>query len=171
MDNAMALWALLFSSGDPLPDITLRHWLGLSQEALEDAAADLAARLQSTPFALRAVAEGWQLILTPSWSAWVSDRRGPRPDDSLSVAAWECLAVVAYRQPVTRLEVEQIRQVNSDRALDGLVSRGLIEEVGRKDTPGRPILYATTRKFLETFDLKDLSGLPPLMSSEDHLTP
>lgn len=170
MDNVMAFWALLFSSGDPLPDDTLLQWLEISPEALEELAAELAVRLQSTPFALRAVAEGWQLVLSPSWSSWVSERRGPRPDDTLSVAAWECLAVVAYRQPVTRLEVEQVRQVNSDRALDGLVNRGLIEEVGRKDTPGRPILYATTRKFLEIFDLKDLSGLPPLMPN-GHQTP
>lgn len=77
-------------------------------------------------------------------------------------AAWEVLAIIAYKQPITRLEIEALRQTNSERALDTLVNRELIEQVGRKEAPGRPILYGTTVQFLKEFGLDSLEQLPPL---------
>ena len=81
---------------------------------------------------------------------------------NLTIAALEALAIIAYKQPVTRLEIEAIRGVNSDGVLDNLARRRLIEVSGRKDTPGKPMLYSTTPEFLKYFGLKNLDELPPL---------
>jgi segregation and condensation protein B len=85
-----------------------------------------------------------------------------RGTSALSHAALETLAIVAYRQPVTKAEVEAVRGVSIDKSLSTLLERRLVREVGRKDGPGRPILYGTTREFLLYFGLKDISQLPPL---------
>jgi segregation and condensation protein B len=155
------LWALLFVHGDPLPEDKACEWLGVEGEELAAVVQALQAALARTPFTLRRVAGGIELVTRPAFTAFldrVAGRRGPEP---LSHAAWECLAVIAWRQPVTRLEIEQARQVNSDRAIETLLSRGLIQEVGRKETPGRPILYGTTAEFLRQFGLNSLEDLPP----------
>ncbi|MGX7013669.1 SMC-Scp complex subunit ScpB [Vagococcus silagei] len=86
---------------------------------------------------------------------------------SLSQAAIECLAIVAYKQPITRIELEEIRGVNSSGSIQRLISRQLITEKGRKDSPGRPILYGTTPYFLDYFGLKDLSSLPAITELEE----
>jgi segregation and condensation protein B len=90
----------------------------------------------------------------------------PVQQQSLSQAAMETLAVVAYKQPVTRAEVEQIRGVKCDYSLQSLMIKGLIREVGRKDTIGRPILFGTTDDFLSHFGLRDLEELPPMPEME-----
>lgn len=159
------LWALLFAEGQPLGAESLQGWLGIGADELARLTTELALRLGSTPFRLREVNGGWQVVLTPELSRFVQDCQPTRPPDQLSPAAWECLAVVAYRQPVTRLELTELRQVNSDHALDTLLDRNLVHEVGRKETPGRPILYGTTAFFLETFGLAGLEALPELPSS------
>jgi segregation and condensation protein B len=86
---------------------------------------------------------------------------------SLSQSALETLAIVAYRQPITRVEIEEIRGVRADRALHNLVAKQLIEEVGRADQPGRPILYGTTKQFMEYFGLSGLGELPEASSFEN----
>ena len=91
----------------------------------------------------------------------------PVQKQSLSQAAMETLAVVAYKQPVTRAEVEQIRGVKCDYSLQSLTQKGLIQEVGRKDTLGRPILFGTTDEFLSHFGLQSLDNLPPLPEPEE----
>lgn len=88
---------------------------------------------------------------------------------SLSQAALETLAIVAYRQPITRAEMEEIRGVKADRALQTLVSHLLIKEVSRAEGPGRPILYGTTKEFLDTFGLQTLDDLPPLSEENDQM--
>jgi segregation and condensation protein B len=85
----------------------------------------------------------------------------------LSQAALEVLAIVVYMQPTTRPQIDQIRGVNSDAALRTLLSKGLIEELGRMETPGRPILYGTTPEFLQHFGMSSLAELPPLTSDEE----
>ncbi|MCW5878863.1 MAG: SMC-Scp complex subunit ScpB [Anaerolineales bacterium] len=85
----------------------------------------------------------------------------------LSAAALECLSIVAYQQPITRPQIDAVRGVNSDSAMRSLLTHGLVEEAGRADTPGRPILYATTTEFLQHFGLDKLEALPPL--NLDHL--
>ena len=88
---------------------------------------------------------------------------------SLSQAALETLAIVAYRQPITRTEMEEIRGVKTDKALQTLVSHWLIKEMGRAEGPGRPILYGTTKEFLDTFGLKTLDDLPPLSEENEQM--
>ncbi len=111
------------------------------------------------------VSGGVRLTTHPALGDLLSERLRVTAAEPLSHASWEVLAIVAYRQPITRLEIESIRQTGSERALDTLVHRELIEEVGRKEAPGRPILYGTTKKFLTQFGLTDLSDLP-LLSQE-----
>jgi segregation and condensation protein B len=103
----------------------------------------------------------------------------PSTSNTLSTAALEVLAIVAYKQPISRADIEAIRGVQSERAIATLVHRRLIAEVGRQDSPGRPILYGTTDVFLQTFGLRSLEDLPPLPAEPPmpsdlslfHLTP
>ena len=153
--------AVLFTSGDSLPADQLANLLDVEEADLPGLADAAAEMLAVTPLVVRRVAHGWQLVLSGPTAAWMGRVTGRRTPERLSTAAWEVLAVVAYRQPVTRLEIETLRGVSSDHAVDTLVSRGLVCEVGRKEVPGRPILYATTDRFLEVFGLESLSALPP----------
>jgi segregation and condensation protein B len=162
-DMGQRVLAVLFTSGGPVPAEQLA--LYLDEPVQGDAMsrwADAANRvLEGTPLTVRCVAGGLQLVLGGPAAAWLLKVSGRRQPERMSPAAWECLAVVAYRQPVTRLEVEALRGVNSDHALDTLLTRGLIAEAGRREVPGRPIVYATTDRFLEVFGLESLEGLPP----------
>ena len=145
----------------------------------------LASTLEATPAAVRALLEeleddygqrglrlqwsdaGVQLTTAPEASDVVERFLGLENPSRLSAAALEVLAIVAYTQPTTRPEVDDVRGVNSDAALRTLLSKGLVEEIGRKETPGRPILYGTTPEFLQHFGLVSLDTLPPLAPPED----
>jgi len=107
------------------------------------------------------VAGGFQFRTRSELSSWVKKLKGTKPA-SLSPAALETLAIVAYRQPIVKVEIEDIRGVDVSGPLKGLLEKKLIRIVGRKDVPGKPIIYGTTKKFLEVFNLKDLSELPTL---------
>jgi segregation and condensation protein B len=111
---------------------------------------------------LREVAGGNAFAVVRDCEAAVERFAGARRPDDLSPALLEALSVVAYLQPATRAEVAQVRGVSSDWALAALEERGLVEEAGRADSPGAPILYRTTRRFLQLFGLRDLGELPPL---------
>ena len=113
-------------------------------------------------FVLREVAGGWRLYTDPGAAAYVERFVLHGRSGRLSQAALETLAIVAYKQPVTRARVSEIRGVDADGAVRSLVNRGLVEEVGRETTPGQPLLYGTTPGFLERIGLTDLSELPPL---------
>ncbi|MDX9815702.1 MAG: SMC-Scp complex subunit ScpB [Smithellaceae bacterium] len=110
---------------------------------------------------LEEVAGGFQFRTRPELGQWVKRLKGMKPA-SLSAAAMETLAIVAYRQPIVKSEIESIRGVDAGHALKVLMEKKLLRIVGRKDVPGRPIIYGTTKKFLEVFGLKDLSELPTL---------
>ena len=112
-------------------------------------------------FYLQEVAGGYQFRTRPDLAPWIKQLKAARPA-MLTPAALETLAVVAYRQPVVKAEVDQVRGVDVGGVLRGLLERKLVRIVGRKDVPGKPILYGTTKKFLEVFNLKDLSELPTL---------
>lgn len=113
-------------------------------------------------FMLKKFGENVQLATRPLYAGDVLRLLQPVQQQSLSQAAMETLAVVAYKQPVTRAEVEQIRGVKCDYSLQSLIVKGLIREAGRKDTIGRPILYCTTDEFLSHFGLEGLEDLPPM---------
>jgi len=110
---------------------------------------------------LAEVAGGFQFRTRPELSSWIKKLKGTKPA-SLSPAALETLAIVAYRQPIVKAEIEDIRGVDVSAPLKGLLEKKLVRIVGRKDVPGKPIIYGTTKKFLEVFNLKDLSELPTL---------
>ena len=108
------------------------------------------------------VAGGFQVVTRPEYAPWIKRLERSKPAPKLSRSALESLAVIAYRQPIVRAEIEKIRGVETSSVLKTLLERKLVRIVGRKDEPGRPILYGTTRYFLQHFGLRDLSELPPL---------
>ena len=112
------------------------------------------------------VAGGFQFRTRPEMAPWIRKLKSARPA-MLSPAALETLAVIAYRQPIVKSEIDRIRGVDVSGALKGLLEKKIVRIVGRKDVPGKPIIYGTTRKFLEVFNLKDLSELPTLRELKD----
>lgn len=101
-----------------------------------------------------------QLATNPNYANYISDVLNPIREKSLTRAALETLAIIAYKQPITKLEIEDIRRVNSDYAVQILIDQNMIEVVGRKDAVGKPLLFGTTDNFLKRFDIKDLNELP-----------
>ena len=151
--------ALLFASGDPL---TLERAAG-ALFITQDEAARLLEELQQQDrgIQLRKVAGGWQLV-TKKEAAGLVRRLQEKQEVKLSNAAMETLAIVAFKQPVTKSEMEAIRGVKVDGVLSTLVELDLVGEVGRKEVIGRPILYGTTEEFLRVFGLDSLEDLPQL---------
>ena len=153
--------ALLFASDGPLSLGRLKALLDADPEAIREAIDLLNSEYWETgrSFLIVEVAGGFQMATRSQFAPWVRKLSG-RSEARLSKAALEVLAIIAYRQPVTRQEVEAIRGVSSGGVLAGLLQRGLIRITGRSDAPGRPLLYGTTRKFLQTFGLRSLEELP-----------
>jgi len=161
---AEALEAMLFAAEGPVSIDQLDRWLGHPGPArIRPLLHEHARRLAQAQGGIRLVqvAKGWQLRTDVRFAPWVSAMRGGKPL-RLSRAAMDTLAILAYRQPVTRAEIEELRGVESGSVVRMLCERGLAMVVGRKDIPGRPLLYGTTRSFLSLFNLRDLSDLPTL---------
>lgn len=158
--------ALLFVASTPLTVDQLAQALETTPSQVEGALAVLAKSLHGRGIILQQAHGHVQLATAPDLAGDVERFLGLDLTARLSPAALETLAIIAYRQPVTRAQVEAVRGVNSDSVLRTLLSKGLIEEVGRLETVGRPILYGTTLAFLQYFGLKDLSELPPLEQDE-----
>ncbi len=159
------LEAILFVSGEPLSvDRMLGVVEGVAREELMSALralqTDYAA--EGRGLQLVEVAGGFQIATRPDCAPWIKRLERAKEGARLSRSAMETLAIVAYKQPVVRAEIEQIRGVDSAGVLKTLLERRLVRIVGRKDAPGRPIMYGTTRQFLQAFGLKDLSDLPAL---------
>lgn len=112
-------------------------------------------------FHIVAVAGGWQFRTKPDTGAWLQRLRQEKPS-KLSRAALETLAIIAYKQPITRPEIEDLRGVDSGAVIKNLLDRNLVKIVGKKDAPGKPVVYGTTARFLEVFSLRDLGSLPSL---------
>jgi len=110
---------------------------------------------------LQEVAGGYQFRTRADLASWIKRLKGGKPS-AMTPAAMETLAIIAYRQPIVKAEVDKIRGVDVGGSLKTLLERKLIRIIGRKDVPGRPMLYGTTKKFLEVFNLKDLSELPTM---------
>ncbi|MBP1655531.1 MAG: scpB [Bacteroidetes bacterium] len=116
--------------------------------------------VQGRTFRIKPIAGGYQFATLPEFGIWLGRLVRERSKRKLSVSALESLAVIAYKQPVTKPEIEAIRGVNADYVLRTLMERNLVTIVGRASTPGRPLLYGTTREFLKHFGLNDLADLP-----------
>lgn len=156
--------ALVFASPEPLTPKML--WKLLADEPKDDVQAaldSLVARYEAPGgLHLAQVAGGYQITTRPELHEWVRRLFHERNTQKLSVAALETLSVIAYRQPVTAAEVNEIRAVNASGVLSTLLERHLIKIVGRKNVVGRPFLYGTTKEFLIRFGLKDLNDLPKI---------
>jgi len=157
---------VLLVAGGPVTPQQLAETLGVPLQTAVDALQALTVEYAGRGLQIQSVAGGYQLCTRPEFSEHV--QRFLRLDfqEPLSQAALETLAIVAYRQPVTRGEIEVVRGVRSEHVLERLVERHLIREVGRKPTVGRPILYGTTEGFLRHFGLRDLAALPPLRGDD-----
>lgn len=162
VDLSLSLEAVLFASDRPLSASELSEALRVSELEIREALERLAARLDaSSALQVVYIAGGYQLCTRPHYAGIVAAVLRPERR-RLSRSMLETLAVVAYRQPVTAAEIDAIRGAQSDYALRQLLEKRLIKEVGRKATPGRPILYGTTQLFLHQFNLTDLRDLPRL---------
>lgn len=165
MDDLKAIVeSLLFAADTPLTVEKIRSILDTGDSAaIRSVLTGLTQEYetQRRGFFLKEVAGGYQLRTRPEHREWVRRMRQSRPA-RLSRAAMETLAIIAYKQPVLRSDVEHLRGVDCGGVLRNLLERGIIRVLGRKDLPGRPMLYGTTKRFLEIFDMKDLSDLPTL---------
>ena len=154
--------AILFASGDPLPARRIADIVeGATVEEVKASLAELATDHLTRGTRLVEVAGGWQMRTAPEHQRYVRKLFRERPH-RLTRAATETVAIVAYKQPVTRQEIEAVRGVDTGGVLESLVERRLVKVVGRKDVPGRPLVYATTQEFLELFGLKSIRELPTL---------
>lgn len=154
--------ALLFVSDGPVELRTLARTLGVTMTVLGGAIEELRVQLEGRGLLLQTGPDGAQLITAPHAASYIEALLGIEQQRKLSNAALETLAIIAYRQPVTRATIESIRGVSSDGAMQTLRARGLIEDAGRSQAPGRPTLFATTQRFLEHFGLRTAQDLPDL---------
>ncbi len=156
------LEALLFVSAMPVDAAHLSAALGVSPKEVERALEELRLEIQERGIRLQRHRAGYQLTTAPQAAADVDRFLDLETTARLTRAALEVLAIIAYEQPVTRPYIDSIRGVNSESVLSTLLRYGLIEETGRSEGPGRPILYATTSEFLQHFGLGSLEQMPPL---------
>jgi segregation and condensation protein B len=165
-----AIEALVFVSGNPL---SLDRLKGIFEEATDEQIEAQVRLLQQeysdrgSGLMLAEVAGGFQLATRPELFGWIRKFKTVRTTTRLSKPALETLAIVAYKQPITRSEVEAIRGVNIGGIMRNLMERRLVKIVGKKDVPGKPMMYGTSQEFLQYFGLKDLSALPTLKEFQE----
>ncbi|HWA83483.1 MAG TPA: SMC-Scp complex subunit ScpB [Fimbriimonadaceae bacterium] len=163
------LEALLFVSDAPVPVEILALAIGGTEGQVEQGLEILEARLEERgAVRLAKIAGGYQLSTKPEFAELVANYLKPQRQ-KLSRSLMEVLAIIAYRQPLTVTDIETVRGVQSDYSVKALQERRLIEEVGRKQAPGRPVLYGTTEQFLHQFNLNDLSQLPAIERDDNQV--
>jgi len=163
-----AIEAILFSSGDFVKVSRIAKALGIKPSVARDNIKRLQYEYETQHKGIMVLEadDSFSLCSNPEYYEAVREIIGEKRRQPLSNAAIEALTAIAYKQPVTRTQVEHIRGVNSDSAINRLLEKGLIEEAGRLDAPGKPILYKTTAVFLRSFGLKNLNELPPYYPAE-----
>ncbi|CUO56615.1 segregation and condensation protein B [Clostridium disporicum] len=164
-----AIEAMLFVSGEPLPAKELMANLEIDNKLILEIINEMMEEYKKEDRGLRLIEinGGYQLVTKEENSDYIQKLLKKNRKHSLSQASIESLAIIAYKQPITRIDIDEIRGVKSESALQRLVERSLIREVGRLEVPGRPILYGTTDEFLRQFGLKNLKELPSLDLYED----
>ena len=166
LELSASLEALLFVAPGAVTPGQLATALGVNTREVEKGLAELEERYQTRGLRLQRHSGRVQLTTAPEAAAQVEHFLGLEATSNLSRAALEALAIIAYQQPVTRPQIDAVRGVNSDGVIKNLLGKGLIQEVGRAESPGRPILYSTTPEFLGYFGLGSLEALPPLNLEE-----
>jgi len=154
--------SLLFVAGRPLEIDQLALITEVAEPRIREALETLEKIFDGRGINLIKVAHGYQLVTDPECAEFVNKFLDAPRETYLSAPSLETLAIIAYKQPITRAEIEQIRGVNSDSPVETLMRRNLIEDKGKSDALGRPMLYGTTEEFLKHFGLQDLNGLPAL---------
>ena len=154
--------SLLFVAEGPVAIAALAHALEVDTAQVDEALAELKRDYAERGIRVQRMREKVQFVSAPDAAPAIEKFLGIDGSGHLSPAALETLAIIAYRQPITRPAIEAVRGVNCDGVIHSLLTRGLIQEVGRMETAGRPILYATTFDFLQHFGLRDVEDLPPL---------
>ncbi|HIS42136.1 MAG TPA: SMC-Scp complex subunit ScpB [Candidatus Limiplasma pullicola] len=156
------LEAILFVAGEPVAVADLARALEVGEMEIMHAVEALERECERRGVTVRRYGDHLRMETRPEYAPYVERLLQPVQRQTLSQTAMETLAVIAYRQPVTKGEVEQVRGVKCDYSVQSLLHKGLIKEAGRKEALGRPILYATTDRFLEHFGISDIRELPPL---------
>ena len=159
-----AIEGILFAAGEPVKAAKLAVVLDTDIETVKKAVDELKSEYNEDKrgFNIIDIMDGYQICSRPEYYAYIQEILGEQRNQPLSNAAMEALAIIAYKQPITRGQIEHIRGVNSDGCVNRLYERGLIDEAGRLDAPGRPILYVTTDTFLRCFGLTSPDELPPV---------
>ncbi len=156
--------ALLFLSGEPITLSSLKGVIELPEPEIKRFMDELIleCKERNAGVLIVEIANGYQMVTNPEYAQWVRKFKSTGASNKLSMPAIETLAIIAYKQPIIKAEIEQLRGVNSDGVIKTLLDRRLIKIMGRKEAPGKPLLYGTTREFLQYFGLKDLTELPTL---------
>ena len=161
------LEAILFVAGEPVAVADLAQALEVSEMEIMHAVEALERECERRGVTVRRYGDHLRMETRAEYAPYVERLLQPVQRQTLSQTAMETLAVIAYRQPVTKGEVEQVRGVKCDYSVQSLLHKGLIREAGRKEALGRPILYATTDRFLEHFGISDIRELPPLPDAQE----
>lgn len=167
-EKVKALYAVIFAADEPCDEVRLSTVLEVPLEQVEGLLAELGEWLEDGPLQLVRLAGGHHLATRPQFAAYIQRLREPEPE-RLSRQAMEALAIIAYRQPITRPEIDDIRGVDSSSAVNSLLAKGLVVISGRKNAPGRPFMFSTTPHFLSAFGLNDLDELPRLSEPDANL--
>ncbi|MBO4386929.1 MAG: SMC-Scp complex subunit ScpB [Treponema sp.] len=159
---------VLFLESEPQAVENLAKITRLSQDVVEECIGRLKEKYsqQDSGIEVSQIIGGWMLTPKKECFDFVKERYGKKNEGRLSKAAIETLSIIAYSQPITRAEIESIRHVNADNMMRVLLDRKFIKEVGKKDIPGKPVLYGTTNEFLEFFHLQSIADLPQLDEKE-----
>jgi segregation and condensation protein B len=162
--EAAIIEAILFLESEPMETKAIAKISRLDREIVQGALEYLEKHYEENGHGLCLREIGGGFLLSPKEDLWedLKDRYGKKNDTKLSRAAMETLSIIAYSQPITRGEIEGIRGVSADGMMKLLLSRNLIKEVGKKEAPGRPIQYGTTKEFLKVFRLRSIADLPKL---------
>jgi segregation and condensation protein B len=163
---AAALESILFVASEPVPVSLVASVLEVTADQVEDALRELAESYRDRGLKVLRMGDRVHLTSSPRAARIVEKFLGMEHTVGLSRAALETLAILAYQQPLTRPQVDAIRGVNSESVIENLMAKGLVEEIGRTEGPGRPILYGTTSAFLQHFGLGSVAELPPLELEE-----
>ena len=159
--------SLLFVAEGPVSIAQIAAALNTSPKQIKRALLDLESLYQDRGLQIQNLRGRVQLTTNPKAASSIEQFLGLESQQRLTSAALETLAIIAYRQPVTRPQIDGIRGVNSDSVIKNLIFKGLIEDIGRSEGPGRPILYGTTSSFLQHFGISSLKELPPIDEGED----
>jgi segregation and condensation protein B len=166
--NKALLEALLFVAGEAVTLTHLTKATDMREPEVKRLVGELAAdyKARGSGVIIVEIADSYQMVTDPDLGGWVKRFKNVSMMSKLSQPAIETLSIIAYKQPTTKLDVDQLRGVNSEGAIKSLLEKRLVRIVGRKEAPGRPFLYGTTREFLQYFGLKNLAELPPVSTAQ-----